>query len=203
MFLKEHCARFGIQRTFLSSYPGSCQQSSWIITENKNGGWGGDGENGRALLSAAVRICLTILFPCSCRTFRRKIMLAVMTRSLDAINRQKCALILVVRHPIDGFVHDLYNDRKYCTRSRMCGEILSPCWFWIFFFFLFLFYTNLRTRRVCLCLCGYVREDSYRSVIVILLNIYIQYNDYEILSIGIFFVVYLLEDIGKVNLHRV
>lgn len=98
---------------------------------NNNGeqerGWGGDGENGRALLSAAVRICLTILFPCSCRTFRRKIMLAVMTRSLDAINRQKCALILVVPHPIDGFVHDLYNDRKYCTRSRMCGEILSPC----------------------------------------------------------------------------
>lgn len=158
MFLKEHCARFGIQRTFLSSYPGSCQQSSWIITENKNGGWGGDGENGRALLSAAVRICLTILFPCSCRTFRRKIMLAVMTRSLDAINRQKCALILVVPHPIDGFVHDLYNDRKYCTRSRMCGEILSPCWFWIFFFFLFLFYTNLRTRRVCLCLFAGMSE---------------------------------------------
>lgn len=137
MFLKEHCARFGIQRTFLSSYPGSCQQSSWIITENKNGGWGGDGENGRALLSAAVRICLTILFPCSCRTFRRKIMLAVMTRSLNAINRQKCALILVVPHPIDGFVHDLYNDRKYCTRSRNCVVKLNSLSLLILNFFLF------------------------------------------------------------------
>lgn len=71
-------------------------------------------------------------------------MLAVMTRSLDAIKWQKCGLILLCESyakPIDGFVHDICIIVRDTVRSECDGEIK---YLLLLYFFLLYEFASLR-----------------------------------------------------------